>query len=462
MTYRTESDSLGDVQLPDGTLYGSNTARGLENFAGMGLPLSAYPDFMRAMALVKRAAAMANREAGALASDVAAAIITACDEIVAGGHVEHFPTPLLEGSGGTSTNMNFNEVIANRAGQILGDRPGCYARVNPNDHVNCSQSTNDALPTAVKLACVLTAPSLAREMETLILALRVKAHETKDMLRTGRTCMQAAQPMTWGQYFLGHASALSRALTAVQGAVDALRTVPMGGTAIGTGLGAFPGYRLAIAPALSEVFGMEIRLAEDAFDAMHAADGFLRLSAELRNLSAIMAKLAADLVILGSDGAAGLGELRLPPVQPGSSIMAGKVNPVIPMMVQQVWMRVHGHDAAIAIAAQSGQMEINHFEPLIALSLFEQMALITAAANGFSARCIVGLEVDEERSYLNLARSFGVSTVFLKELGYARVSAMAKRALGEGRPLADIAVEEGHLSKSDIRDVLRQASVPAP
>jgi aspartate ammonia-lyase len=461
MTYRTESDSLGEVHLPHGTLYGSNTARGVENFAGMGLPLSAYPDFMRAMALVKRAAAMANREVGALASDVASAIITACDEIAAGGHVEHFPTPLLEGSGGTSTNMNFNEVIANRAGQILGDRPGCYTRVNPNDHVNCSQSTNDAVPTAVKLACVLTEPSLTREIETLISALRVKAGETRDMLRTGRTCMQAAQPMTWGQYFSGHASALSRALAAVRAAVDALRTVPMGGTAIGTGLGACPGYRLAIAPALSEVFGMEIRLAEDPFDAMHAADGFLRLSAELRNLSAIMAKLAADLVILGSDGASGLGELRLPPVQPGSSIMAGKVNPVIPMTVQQVWMRVHGHDAAIAIAAQSGQMEINHFEPLIALSLFEQMALISAAAHSFAARCIAGLEVDEARSYLNLAQSFGVSTVFLKKLGYARVSAMAKRALSEGKPLADIAVEEGLLSDSDIRDVLRHAAVPA-
>jgi aspartate ammonia-lyase len=267
--------------------------------------------------------------------------------------------------------------------------------------------------------------------------------------------------MTWGQYFSGHASALSRALTSVQSAIDALRTVPMGGTAFGTGLGAFPGYRRAIAPALSELFGIEIRLAEDSFDAMHAADGFVRLSAELRNLSAIMAKLAADLVILGSDGASGLGELRLPPVQPGSSIMAGKVNPVIPMTVQQVWMRVHGHDAAIAIAAQSSQMEINHFEPLIALSLFEQMALITAAAQRFAARCIVGLEVDEDRSYLNLAQSFGVSTVFLKELGYARVSAMAKRALAEGKALADIAVEDGLLSKTDIRDVLRHASVPA-
>ncbi len=461
MTHRTETDSLGGIQLPEDALYGSNTARGVKNFVGMGAPLAAYPHFMRAMALVKRAAAMANRDVGALEADVADAIIAACDEIAAGAHSEQFPTPLMEGSGGTSTNMNFNEVIANRAGQILGDAPGSYARVNPNDHVNRSQSTNDAVPTAIKLACVLAQPSLTRDVEALIGALHSKASETEDMLRVGRTCMQAAQPMTWGQYFTGHASALARALEAVQSATSAMRTVPMGGTAIGTGLGAALGYPAAIAPALSRAFGMEIRLADDPFDAMHSADGFARLSAELRNLSATMAKLAADLVILGSDGAAGLGELRLPSVQPGSSIMAGKVNPVIPMMVQQVWMRVHGHDAAIAIAAASGQMEINHFEPLMALSLFEQIDLICAAATGFATRCIAGIEVDEARSYDNLARSFGVSTVFLQELGYKRVAALTKRAQAERRPLTDIAVDEGLLSEADLRTVLAQAAQPA-
>ncbi|MCZ4351790.1 lyase family protein [Roseovarius aestuarii] len=461
MSHRIETDSLGDVLLGEKALWGSNTARGVDNFSGMGLPISSYAHLMRAMALVKRAAAMANREVGALSPDVADAIIAACDEVAAGEHSQQFPTYLLEGSGGTSINMNFNEVIANRAGQILGDAPGVYARVNPNDHVNRSQSTNDALPTAIKLACVLAHPSVATSVESLIHALRTKASETQDMLRAGRTCMQAAQPMTWGQYFSGHANALTRALNALHSAVDAMRIVPMGGTAIGTGLGAAPRYRAAIGAALTQAFGTQISLAEDPFDAMHSADGFVRLSAELRNLSATMAKLAADLVILGSDGASGLGELRLPAVQPGSSIMAGKVNPVIPMMVQQVWMRVHGHDAAIAIAAQSGQMEINHFEPVMALSLFEQMELISAAANGFAARCIAGINVDEDRSYANLAQSFGVSTVFLQELGYKRVAAMAKKATSEGRSLADIAVDEGHLTQADLRAVLVRATVTA-
>ncbi|MEB8389302.1 lyase family protein [Rhodobacteraceae bacterium KMM 6894] len=461
MSYRIETDSLGDVQLPEKALLGSNTARGVENFTGMGPAISSYPHFMRAMALVKRAAAMANRDVGALSPDVADAIIIACDEVAAGEHIEQFPTYLMEGSGGTSTNMNFNEVIANRAGQMLGDALGVYARVTPNDHVNRSQSTNDVLPTAIKLACILAHPSLATSVQSLIDALRTKASETQDMLRTGRTCMQAAQPMTWGQYFSGHASALSRALNAVQSSVDAMRIVPMGGTAIGTGLGAAPGYVTAIAPALTQAFGFEIKLAEDPFDAMHSADGFVRLSAELRNLSATMAKLAADLIVLGSDGASGLGELRLPAVQPGSSIMAGKVNPVIPMMVQQVWMRVHGHDAAVAIAAQSGQMEINHFEPVMALSLFEQMDLISAAAEGFAARCVAGIDVDEVRSYANLAQSFGVSTIFLQELGYKRVATMAKRAVSEGRSLADIAVDESYLTQADMRNVLIRAAVSA-
>jgi len=461
MTHRTETDMLGTVRLPAAALYGSNTARGLENFPGMGAPLPAYPHFMRAMALVKRAAAMANLEVRALEPDIANAIITACDEIAAGGHSEQFPTPLMEGSGGTSTNMNFNEVIANRAGQILGDAIGSYARVNPNDHVNRSQSTNDAVPTAIKLACVQAEPSLTSSIETLAGALRTKARETHHMLRTGRTCMQAAQPMTWGQYFGGHASALDRALVHVQSAIAAMRCVPMGGTAIGTGLGAAPGYRTAIAPALSGAFGVQITLAEDAFDAMHSADAFARLSAELRSLAATMAKLAADLVILGSDGAAGLGELRLPAIQPGSSIMAGKVNPVIPMMIQQVWMRVHGLDAAIAIAAQSSQMEINHFEPVIAQSLFEQMDLIGSAATGFATRCIAGITVDEARSYDNLARSFGVSSVFLQELGYARVAALTKRAIAEGRPLTDIAIGDGLLDAGQVRAVLTQAAQPS-
>ena len=461
MTLRIETDSLGDIQVPAGALYGSNTARGMVNFAGMVAPLSAYPHFMRAMALVKRAAAMANRDVGALDADVADAILAACDEIASGQHFDQFPTPLLEGSGGTSTNMNFNEVIANRAGQILGDAPGSYARAAPNDHVNRSQSTNDAVPTAIKLACLLAEPALTRAVGLLIAALRAKANETRDILRAGRTCMQAAQPMTYGQYWDGHASALSRALDAARSAAGAMRSVPMGGTAIGTGLGAATGYRAVIAPALSQAFGQQITLAEDPFDAMQSADGFVRLSAELRNLSATMAKLAADLVILGSDGASGLGEVLLPAVQPGSSIMAGKVNPVIPMSVRQVWMRVHGHDATIAIAAQAGQMEINHYEPVMAASVFEQLDLITTIADTFAVRCISGLRVDERRSYDNLARSFGVSTIFLHELGYKRVAALVQRSQLENRPLTEIALDEGLLSADGIRAVLARAARPA-
>jgi len=455
---RDETDSLGTVQVPDGALYGANTLRGQQNFAGLGAPLRDYPGFIAALAKVKLAAAQANLAVGALTPDVAGAIVQACAEIAAGQHHAAFIVPLVEGSGGTSTNMNANEVIANRAGQILGDALGSYARVNPNDHVTRSQSTHDVVLTAIKLACVTASAPLLAAAGALALALRDKADAHRDILRVGRTCMQAAQPMTYGQLFDGWASGVERAMAELQSATTALCCVPMGGTAIGTGLGAAPGYRAAIAGCLSDVFGFAITRPADDFDAMQAADGFLRLSAELRNVSSVLAKYAADLVILGSDGAAGLGEVILPAVQPGSSIMAGKVNPVIPMALQQIAMRVHGADATVALAAQAGQMEINHFEPVMAEALFQQIGLVTEGCRIFADRCIASLRVDADRSWKNLSQSFAVSTVFLEKLGYKRVVALVKQAQAEGVPLAEIAVRQGLMNAAGVTAVLEDAA----
>lgn len=455
---RQVSDSLGTLDVPETALYGANTARGAENFRGLGPALADYPYFMRAMAGVKRAAARANQRVGALSERQADAIAAACDELWDGAHWDQFIVPLAEGSGGTSTNMNFNEVIAARANQIMALTPDAPERVTANDHINLGQSTNDAVPSAIKLACVLAWPALAEGAHRLIDALEAKGRETSDILRTGRTCMQAAQPMTYGQLFGGYASLVSRALHEAERAVQGLCVVPMGGTAIGTGLGAPEGYGAEISGALSESFGFTISCAGNAFDGMQAADGFARLSAELRNLAAACAKIAADLVILSSDGASGIGEILLPAVQPGSSIMAGKVNPVMPMAMQQISMMVQGQDLTVSLAAQAGQMEINHFEPAMAQALFTQMELLTAGLPLFAGKCIAGLKVDEDRSYENLARSFAVSTVFLRELGYGKVAGLAKRAQTEARPLSEIAAEEGLLDAAQLRTVLQDAT----
>ncbi|WP_343079125.1 lyase family protein [Ostreiculturibacter nitratireducens] len=455
---RKDKDSLGEVSIPDEALYSSGTVRGAENFRLIGRPLSAYPDFVVTTARVKKAAAIANNRAGGMTEEVARAIAQACDEIASGQHHANFIVAMAEGSGGTSTNMNFNEVIANRAGQILGDELGAFRKVHPNDHVNMSQSTNDVLPTAIKLTCVVAAEPLIASASDLARAFRDKAETYRNALRLGRTCMQAAQPMTYGQLFDGYASGIERAIANVQKARDGLRTVPMGGTAIGTGLGAVPGYRDHIGPALSEEFGFDVSLPADYFDAMQSADAFARFSAELKILSETLGKIAADLVILGSGGNSGLGEIILPSVQPGSSIMAGKVNPVICMMVQQNAFIMHGYDATVSVAALHGQMEINHFEPVIAHALFNALELLTNGCQIFREKCIEGLAIDEDRSYDNLVRSHAMSSVFLRDLGYERVTALVKDAAAKGIPLAENAVAHGLLTEAGIRASLEQAA----
>ncbi len=455
---RKDNDSLGAVSIPDDALYSSNSVRGAENFRLIGGAISSYPHFVIAMAKVKKAAAQANLRAGALEPELVDAISVACDEIIAGQHHDNFIVALAEGSGGTSTNMNFNEVIANRAGQILGDPLGSFKRINPNDHINMSQSTNDVIPTAIKLACVSGAEPLINAATQLVHAFRAKADEYRSVLRLGRTCMQAAQPMTYGQLFDGYAATLERAIEHLNAAKTGLQAVPMGGTAIGTGLGAVAGYHDHIATTLSKEFGVTVTLPDDYFDAMQAADGFVRFSGELKILSETIGKIAADLVILGSGGNSGIGEIILPSVQPGSSIMAGKVNPVICMMVQQVAFMVHGHDATVSISALSGQMEINHFEPVIAHALFDSLDLLINGCTIFRTKCIESIAVDEKRSYANLESSFAISTVFLQKLGYVQVSKLVKDSVSKGVSLAECIVDEGLMTQNEVRKSLEAAT----
>lgn len=455
---RTDTDSLGSRVIPAGALYGASTLRGQENFDISFHKLGDAPELLKALARIKRAAAAANRDLGILPDDIAAAIIEASKEIEQGQHSEQFIVDLLEGSGGTSINMNINEVIANRALQLLGDDPGNYGRVHPNDHVNTGQSTNDVLPAAVKLAVYDKAQSLIEALGHLSSRLRERSDAFADVLRIGRTCMQAAQPMRLGQAFGGYAASIGRLEKKLQSVRDEMLVLPLGGTAIGTGLGSAPGYRSAVYRHLKEIVGANVRPGDDMFDAMQNADAFARVSSEIRICGEVIGKIASDLIILSSGPNSGVGELKLPSVQPGSSIMPGKVNPVLPMMMQQVAFAVVGNDAAVSLAALHGQLEINHFEPVIASRLFDSIELLANSTMIFADKCIAGIEADQEQSLKNLLQSSALATVFVPKLGYSEVSKLVQESLKERRPFIDLAIERGLLSHDEVLRVVREST----
>lgn len=457
-TTRIETDSLGSRELPSEALYGVSTLRGQENFDISFHKLGDAPELLRAIARIKRAAASANREIGVLPVDIADAIIVATDEIERGLHADQFIVDLLEGSGGTSINMNVNEVIANRALQIIGDRPGHYERIHPNDHVNTGQSTNDVLPAAVKLAVYEKSQSLIASLEHLAASLEGCASRFDDILRIGRTCMQAAQPMRLGQAFGGYGAAIRRLVEKLTVARNDLLSLPLGGTAIGTGLGSAPGYRRAVYRHLSEIVGADVRPGSDMFDAMQNADSFARISSEIRICAEVIGKIASDLIILSSGPNSGVGELRLPSVQPGSSIMPGKINPVLPIMMQQVAFAVVGNDAAVSLASLQGQLEINHFEPVIASRLFDSIDLLAKSTRIFADRCISGIEADAEHSLKNLMRSSAIATVFVPRLGYAAVSKLVHASVATQRPFIELAIEAGLVTHAEVLDVLRDST----
>ncbi|TCK28037.1 aspartate ammonia-lyase [Ancylobacter aquaticus] len=455
---RTDTDSLGSRHLPQEALYGISTLRGGENFDISFHKLGHEPALLRALARIKHAAAAANAEIGVLPVDLAEVIIAAAVEVVEGRHGEQFIVDLMEGSGGTSINMNVNEVLANRALQLLGGQPGDYARLHPNDHVNMGQSTNDVVPAAVKLAVYDTSQALVAALVHLAEAFDQRAVAFDDVLRLGRTCMQAGQPMRLGQAFRGYASAIRRIASSLGRARDEMLVLPLGGTAIGTGFGSASGYRGAVYRHLSRLVGAPVRQSDDLFDAMQNADAFARVSSEIRIGAEVIGKIASDLVILSSDGQAGLGELKLPSVQPGSSIMPGKVNPVLPMMMQQVAFAVVGNDAAISLACLNGQLEINHFEPVIASRLLGSIDLLARSTRIFADRCIAGIEADRERSLGNLMRSPALATLFVPSLGYTEVSKLVQLAATENRSFIELVIERGLLSHDDVLRSLRDST----
>jgi len=447
---RIERDPLGPVKIPADRLYGAQTERARRNFPLSGVTIAAMPELIVALAQVKQAAARVNQRIGDLPADVAEAIIAACDELRAGRHHEHFPVDACQGGAGTSTNMNANEVIANRANELLG-RPRGSLAVNPNDHVNRNQSTNDAYATAVRLAVHALNERLCAALEGLALAMDERAGAFGGIAKLGRTQLQDAVPMTLGQEFAAFATTLREDVQRAGETARLMLEVNLGGTAIGTGIAASPGYREAICAELAEVTGKSVTPAANLIEATWDMGAFVLYAGMLKRVAAKLCKIANDLRLLSSGPAGGIGEIRLPPRQPGSSLMPGKVNPVIPEAVNAAAFRVFGLDVTVGYAAQAGQLQLNAFEPVIFWSIHEAVHLLVNAMDMLAGECVTGITADEARCRENLARSTALATELVPLIGYARAAAVAKRAQACGS-LAE-AVRElepafaGHISR---------------
>ena len=459
---RIEKDHFGDVAIAAEALYGANTFRGCHNLGFSQRSLGSETGFARAFAQCKLAAAQANRELGIISGEIAEAIGTACRELIAGMHAEYLVIDILEGSGGTSTNMNFNEVIANRAQQLLGGALGKYDRVHPNDHVNRSQSTNDVYPSAMKISVHARLTGLADELDALAASLESKAGQFARILHLGRTCLQDAQPMYLGQRFEGYAALTRRLAGELRNAQRQLLDLPLGGTAIGTGFGSPPGYKDRVFGHLRALTGVDFRPAAQPFDAMQNMDVFCRVSAELRTVATSLGKVASDLILLASGPEGGIGELILPSVQAGSSIMPGKVNPVVPIGVVQLGYAIVGNDVCVAQAAQAGQLEINHFEPVILSRVSDSISLLRSGIRLFRERCIEGLQANEPRNTANVLNSSAVATAFIPKLGYDRTSSIVHEARRSGRPFVQHMVEQGHLSLEESLELVKASARVVP
>jgi aspartate ammonia-lyase len=459
---RREHDSLGERELPDHAYYGVQTARALENFRISGVPLRNFGHFVDALALVKKAAALANSELGVLAQGKMKAVCEACDEILAGRLHEQFVVDMFQGGAGTSTNMNANEVIANRALEILGHRKGQYEFLHPNDDVNRSQSTNDAYPTAIKLGVILTMRDATSALRELQAALVAKAVEFADVLKMGRTENQDAVPMTLGQEFAAYASTIKAGIRYIERAAEEFLDINMGATAVGTGINSPPGYAELCTMHLRDVSGLPVRIAENLVQSTQDSGSFSLMSGAMKTAAVQLSKICNDLRWLSSGPRAGLYEIRLPAMQPGSSIMPGKVNPVIPEMVSQVCYQIIGADVTISMACEASELELNMAEPVIAFNLFFGLTLLRNAAIALHTRCISGIEANRERCMAYVQNSIGLVTALNPVLGYERSAAIAKEALATGASVYSLVLEKGWLSKEQLDDLLTPENMTRP
>lgn len=459
---RIESDLLGEVELDNQHLYGVQTARAIENFKFSPFKVKDYPHFIEGLALTKKGAAMANHQLGLLTDEQAKAIEQACDELLEGKHHEHFPIDMFQGGAGTSTNMNANEVITNRALEIMGFERGDYKRLSPNDHANLSQSTNDAYPTAIHLGLYRTYVEMIPHIEALIKSFRKKGEEFKSIIKMGRTQLQDAVPMTLGQTFNAFASILEEELPNLKQAADQLLAVNMGATAIGTGICSVPGYREACAKALAEITGWQITPADDMVAATSDTSHLIGYSAALRRTAVKMSKISNDLRLLSSGPRAGLGEINLPARQPGSSIMPGKVNPVIPEIATQVAMKIIGNDVCVTMAGEASQLELNAMEPIMAQCCFESAHLLVQAMDTLRTLCIDGITANPKATEDDVHNSIGVVTALNPYIGYKNSTKIAKEAITTGRGIVEIVLDKGILSKEQLDQILAPENLIQP
>ncbi|HVP09325.1 MAG TPA: aspartate ammonia-lyase [Burkholderiales bacterium] len=459
---RIEHDLIGDREVPAEAYYGVHTLRALENFPITGTSISIYPDLVRALACVKQAAALANLDLGLLDDERAGAIVRACEEIREGALLDEFVVDVIQGGAGTSTNMNANEVIANRALELLGAKKGEYTRLHPLDHVNLSQSTNDVYPTAVKLALQFGIRRLLGDMAYLRKDFERKAEEFASVLKIGRTQLQDAVPMTLGQEFSTYAVMLQEDESRLAEAASLAREINLGATAIGTGINAHPEYAERVTRLLSEISGIDFIVSPNLIEATQDAGVFVQLSGVLKRVAVKLSKVCNDLRLLSSGPRAGLGEINLPAVQAGSSIMPGKVNPVIPEVVNQVAFEVIGNDVAVTMGAEAGQLQLNAFEPVIAHSLFKSLAHLSAACRTLAERCVRGITANAPRARRLLDESTALVTALNPYIGYARASEIAKEALASGKRVYDLVLEKQLMSREDLDAVLKPEVLTQP
>jgi aspartate ammonia-lyase len=460
--YRIEHDLLGEREVPADAYYGVQTLRAIENFPITGTTIAIYPELIRALAAIKQAAALANHELHLLSRDRCDAIVRACEEIRAGELHDQFVVDVIQGGAGTSTNMNANEVIANRALEHLEHRRGEYQFLHPNEHVNMSQSTNDVYPTALKVAAYIGIFGLVDAMAVLRRAFEAKANEFRDVLKMGRTQLQDAVPMTLGQEFSTYAVMLGEDEDRLREAALLIREINMGGTAIGTGITAHPDYAKLICRHLSEITGIPLQTAPNLVEATQDCGAFVQLSGVLKRVAVKLSKTCNDLRLLSSSPRAGLGEINLPAVQAGSSIMPGKVNPVIPEVVNQIAFEVIGNDLTVSFAAEAGQLQLNAFEAIIAHSLFASIDHLRQGCLTLEDRCVRGITANREHLRNAVERSIGIVTALNPYIGYANATAIAREAHASGRGVYELVLEKGLLPKEKLEEVLRPEALTQP
>lgn len=457
---RTEKDSIGSKEIPEGVYYGVQSLRAAENFRITGL--SMHPEVINSLAQIKKAAAMTNCGVGLLDKHIAEAIVKACDEILAGKLHEAFIVDPIQGGAGTSINMNANEVIANRAIEILGGQKGDYSIVHPNDHVNCGQSTNDVIPTAGKMTSLKLLKNAKKELERLHKAFCDKGEEFDSIIKMGRTQMQDAVPIRLGQEFKAYSVAIQRDINRMEKAQEEMRTLNLGGTAIGTGINADEAYLRRIVPNLAQICDMEFVQAYDLIDATQNLDPFVAVSGAVKACAVTLSKIANDFRLMSSGPRCGFGEINLPAKQNGSSIMPGKVNPVIPEVVNQVAFNIIGNDVTITMAAEAGQLELNAFEPIVFYCLFQSIDTLAYAVETFVDNCVAGITANKDRCKELVDNSVGIVTALCPHVGYAKSASLAKTAIRSGVPVRKLILDEGLLNESELDEILDVKNMTEP